>query len=193
MSGGAKSKPKEPFIIRRQYELRLVFTAVFFVILILLLGAGLSQKVDIHEAKEVLSQFKELLKNIVVPGNLEATSQNIFIHNVYIAVIANTPFLGLPIILFSSYQTGLTAKMIAVASGSYGKNLFLDVLLKPHTILEMLAYAIAASESLYTSIIFFAKKREEYSLLITVGIIILEVSLLFVASILESELILNTI
>lgn len=173
--------------------MRLVFTAVFFVILILLLGAGLSQKVDIHEAKEVLSQFKELLKNIVVPGNLEATSQNIFIHNVYIAVIANTPFLGLPIILFSSYQTGLTAKMIAVASGSYGKNLFLDVLLKPHTILEMLAYAIAASESLYTSIIFFAKKREEYSLLITVGIIILEVSLLFVASILESELILNTI
>ncbi len=180
-------KKEKSLLIEKQFEIRLIFIIVFFFLLTVLLYLGTSQKVSPEEAKTIVEQAKNLIKNIVKPDDFEATAQNIFLHNAYITVLANAPFLGMPLIMYSAYQTGLTAKMIIVASGNYTGNLFYEIFFKPHAILELIVYSIAASESLFTTLLFL--KKEEYSILTTIVIIILELSLLFFASLIESELI----
>lgn len=185
------NKRGKSLLAEKQFELRLLFTIVFFIILTGLLYIGTSQNVSPEEAKNMVEEIKNLIKGIVKPGDFEATAQNIFLHNAYITVLANAPFLGMPLIMYSAYQTGLTAKMIIVASGEYTGNLFYEIFFKPHAVLELIVYSIAASESLYTTLIFL--RKEEYSLLVTVGIIIFELSLLFLASLMETELIIMAI
>ncbi len=178
------------FFIRHPYAVRIALTLLFFAILSALLLVGFTTPVSMEEARATVEKLKPLFESIIKQGDLEGTAWNTFIHNSVMTLIANTPILGFPLMMFSAYQTGLTAKMLIMVSG---ENIgFNQLYFKPHTLLELLAYSLAAAESAYlTPFIMRRNSEEKISLAPTIAVIILEFSLLWMAAIVESNLIIK--
>jgi len=179
------------FFLRHPYATRMALTLVFFGVLSALLVAGFSTPVSMEEARATVEKLRPLFEAIIKRGDVEGTAWNVFVHNAMMTLIANTPLLGFPLMMFSAYQTGLTAKMLVMVSG---RNIgFGQIYYRPHTILELLAYSMAAAESAYLTPFLMRRGRgeEKISLAPTIAVVILELSLLWAASLLESQLIIS--
>ena len=178
------------FFYDHPYMARAILFIIFYLAISATLYVGFNTPVTMEEARATVEKLKPLFESIIKRGNLEATAWNTFLHNSVMTLIANTPLLGFLLMLFSAYQTGLTAKMLVMVSGSpIG---FTQIYFKLHTLLELAAYSLAAGESAYLSPFMFRRREEEkIPLTPTIAIVILEFSLLWAAAIVESKLIMG--
>jgi len=177
------------FVEKHPYLTRLLLVVFFFTTISLLLYAGFNTSISMSEARATVEKLRPFFESIIKPGDIEATAWNTFMHNAAMTVIANTPLLGFPLMLYSAYQTGLTAKMLVMVSGKHFT--FYQLYLKPHTLLEILAYSLAAAESAYLTPVMLRRSKEAPPLAPTLAVVIMELSLLWMASIVEAQLIIS--
>jgi hypothetical protein len=160
---------------------RLVYLAFGVAAFLIAYSAGAAVPMSDEEAKEVRSQFSELIKDIDQYG--------IFLNNVRIALVMFIPALGSGFGAFSGFATGMVFAALANASPVLTGVPPLVILITPFGIMEVLAYGIAISRSGMLIYQLIKKKPwREYAFptLIEVGIVVV---VLFAAAVIEWQII----
>lgn len=123
---------------------------IVFIAELLLLALFSMAPISSSQQASLLSQYSSLESTI---SNKSFLYQFFFIapHNILIAAIDEIPILGLAFFGYSITQTAMFLNAYAVSISQPGIVLVIALFLLPHTILELPAYALAATENLFLS------------------------------------------
>ncbi len=163
----------------------MLITFVYITILsLLVIGATVSPLPE--DVEGMYKNIVNFTKKIIGSGKYEEVTYNILLHNAIIAVLATSPIVGFPLMLFSAYNTGIVIRVLAIKSGKDIFEILLFSLLKPHSLVEFLSYSIASTESILWS--YHILKRKKYKEIhLTLLMIFLEISFLALAASLEAR------
>jgi hypothetical protein len=111
----------------------------------------------------------------------------LFSNNFHIAAIEFIPLFGLYTFASVMYNTALAIDVIGIVSNIPGPFVTLSLLFEPHTWLELPAYALATTQSLYLIRGFTSMRRFKFELVRTPFVFALVAVELFIAAIFESS------
>jgi len=117
----------------------------FFAAFVIFMSLAALIPVDPTIAKTTTNQLQDQLK-------YTATVDLIFGHNFFLTLIMFLPFIGPIFGIFSSFSTGLVVADIASARSLSPGFLVASLFTAPHTYLELFAYALAMSQSVFLSL-----------------------------------------
>lgn len=129
------------FDIRR----RGVWILAFFVAFIILMALAAAIPVNPTDARTTTEELQNQLKYI-------ATVDLIFGHNFFLTLIMLIPFIGPIFGGISAFSTGIVIADIAFVNNVNAELLLASLFTAPHTWLELFAYALAMSQSVFVSI-----------------------------------------
>jgi len=162
---------------RDRVKVSLLVTFVLFVFL------GLSSLTPMtgSEAKELLEQAKELIRE-------KSTFIDIWVNNMAAALLTYIPFIGIGIAGYIIFQTGRLFGALAAESGISSIILILFAIITVYGLIEFVAYGAAFTEGalLSYSIVKRSVRSEIRWVLISIGIV---AALLLVAALIETALI----
>lgn len=136
---------------------------------------------------------------IVINNQTSSTSQNaasltllgramfLFSNNFHIAAVQFIPLFGWYTFGSVMYNTALAIEVIGINSHIPGPLIMLSLLFEPHTWLELPAYALATTQSLYLVRGVSSKKRFKFELVRTLFVFTLVAVELLIAAIFESS------
>ncbi len=126
--------------------------------------------------------------NSVRSQGLVLRSLSIFDNNYYLASLEIIPVLGPIIFVYTTYSTARVLDALGYSSGLPGPLLFVNIVLFPHSWLELPAYAVAVTQSIL--LLYSLAKRSFVQEVARTIVVWLFVGLeLFVAAIIESSII----
>ncbi len=111
----------------------------------------------------------------------------LFSNNFHIAATEFIPLFGLYTFGTVMYNTATAIEVIGISSNIPGPLIALSLLFEPHTWLELPAYALAATQSMYLVRSFSSLKRFKFELIRTPFVFALVAVELFIAAIFESS------
>lgn len=106
------------------------------------MAMGASMPMSHAEAKTIYNQLQSGVQ-------YTDTVDMIFGHNFFLTMIMFAPFVGPIFGLFSSFSTGFALEAIAIKKSVGTGLLFGSLFLYPHTWLELIAYSLAMSQSVF--------------------------------------------
>jgi uncharacterized membrane protein SpoIIM required for sporulation len=119
--------------------------------------------------------------------NLLVRAMFLFSNNFHIAATEFIPLFGLYTFASVMYNTALAIEVIGIGSNIPGPLVALGLLFEPHTWLELPAYALAATQSVYLVRSFASWRRFKFELVRTPFVFALVAVELFIAAIFESS------
>lgn len=122
-----------------------VWIIAFFAFSVIIMFLGARMPVNLTDAQPIYNEFENELKyTATVPG--------IFGNNFFQCLILFTPFLGPLYGALVFFNTGFAIAIIAVVKHANAGWLFTLLFFFPHTWLELFAYSLALSQSVFLSI-----------------------------------------
>ena len=175
-----KNLDKRPFNERLKPINRIIFIILTTILLFIILGIGSAMPLSREEAKQLMEQFKDLMKDL--------SMFKIFINNFTVALLSFIPFIGVGIMGIIIFQTGKFLGYVSTQSGIHPALLILFTILTVYGLIEFLGYGVAVSESIIFSysIVKRSFRSEVKWLLISMAI---SAALLLTAAALESYLV----
>jgi len=183
--GGAFSKENllQAFSTRR---VKLMIIGFIIELALFLAFSALPMSQAQYQAIVNSPSYKQI--NMVRAEGLISRAVSIFQNNYFLASLEMVPALGPAIFTYTTYSTARVLDALGYGSGVPGPLLFVNIMLFPHSWLELPAYAISATQSVIL-VYSWVKKRFFQELARTI-IVWLFVGLeLFVAAVIESSII----
>lgn len=118
----------------------------FFVAFVVLMALAAAMPVNPTDARTTTDQLRNETKYI-------ATVDLIFGHNFFLTLIMFIPFIGPIFGGISAFSTGIVIGDIAFVNSANAEVLLASLFTAPHTWLELFAYALAMSQSVFVSIV----------------------------------------
>jgi hypothetical protein len=154
------------FDIRR----RRVWVVAFLAAFVIVMAIGASMPMSPAEAKTIYNQLQNGVQ-------YTDTVDMIFGHNFFLTMIMFTPFVGPIFGVFSSFSTRFALEAIAIKKSVSTGLLFGSLFLYPHVWLELIAYSLAMSQSVFLAIAMakgrFRKELVRTCVIVTVCALIL--------------------
>lgn len=122
-----------------------VWILAFFVAFVVLMALAAAMPVNPTDARTTTDQLRNETKYI-------ATVDLIFGHNFFLTLIMFIPFIGPIFGGISAFSTGIVIGDIAFVNSANAEVLLASLFTAPHTWLELFAYALAMSQSVFVSI-----------------------------------------
>jgi hypothetical protein len=172
----------QPFLLRfKTSKRRLVYLAFGVAAFLIAYSIGAAVPMSDEEAKTLSREFSKQIEGIDQNG--------IFLNNAQITLIMFVPAVGVAFGAFSGFATGSIFSVLASSSPRLGEVSPLVILITPFGIMEVFAYGLAMSRS--GMLIYYLLKKRPWrvyaiSTLIEVSIAI---GVLFVAAIIEWQMI----
>ena len=149
----------------------------------ILLGALTPAPHDLLE--ETYTKYKELIASLGLEESpFDVAVYRVFVHNLYAASTMYVPILGIGFALYAAYVTGLAVQALAVMEAKSLWVIMASLLLVPSTWIEVLAYSIAVTESMFLGRAIMKRgRRGEFT--ISLAMLILVASLLLLSASIE--------
>jgi len=163
---------------------------ILFILQLALFYIFVSLPISNDEASSLASSYSSLNETIQTQSSLFSKAMYIYTHNLFVAFGEILPFFGVIFFGYSTYVTSRTLEALAIVQPALVGNLspqliVTALLLFPHSWLELPAYALALTESLYLiDAVFRHRLRGEYHRAIVVAILV--AVQLFVAATVEA-------
>jgi hypothetical protein len=122
-----------------------VWIAIFFATFVIVMVFAALIPVDPTIARTTTNELRN-------QAQYTATVDLIFGHNFFLTLIMFLPFIGPIFGVFSSFSTGIVVGDIAFVRSANPEWLVAQLFLAPHTYLELFAYSLAMSQSIFLSI-----------------------------------------
>lgn len=113
--------------------------------------AGLLYPMDVSTARSMVMQLEEVRKSL---GSYPA----LLLNNLGGALMMMAPFVGLPYAIFTAFLNGNYTKAYSVLSGSNPLAAGAGLLMTPSAVLQFIAFALSANESLILNNAFFSRR-----------------------------------
>ncbi|MEM2921884.1 MAG: hypothetical protein QXF26_06165 [Candidatus Bathyarchaeia archaeon] len=112
---------------------------------------GLLYPMDVNTARSMVRQLEEMRASLDSYPALLA-------NNLGGALMMMAPFVGFPYAIFTAFLNGNYTKAYSIVNGSNPLTAGSSLLLMPSTILQFIAFAISANESLVLNNAFFSRR-----------------------------------
>ncbi len=166
----------------KNLRLRIFPLSIFALIIALLLG--LFTPIDRDQARYLVEKvYETYISELNAREKFSEKVFFIFMHNSQVSIMMLLPVMGFAFTLFSMYWSGVTMHAFIIVQPNISRiSMIIQLFSVPSTWLELIAYSIAFTESLYSTIM-LAKKKNYTIVNLILTLLIVESMLLFSACI----------
>jgi len=143
--------------------------------------AGYSRQLSPEEAAALAQSVVDLYERLREGGDEAAATLELFSLGAISVFTCNSPLVGPALAAYLSYNSGVLSKALEMQQVVFTEN---TIFSSASSVLQLAALVLATAEGLYLSVITL-KKRELWEPLETVSVMLLQASLMALASVLE--------